>query len=54
MDLWHTLFVIWYIENGISYKASLDIWRIEIIFLFCTRNRKAMEKKESWNVENEV
>ena len=33
MDLWHTLFVIWYIENGISYKTSLDIWRIEIIFL---------------------
>ena len=31
MDLWHTLFVIWYIENGISYKTSLDIWRIEII-----------------------
>ena len=26
-------FVIWYIENGISYKTSLDIWRIEIIFL---------------------
>ena len=33
MDLWHTLFVIWYIENGILYKASLDIWRIEIIIL---------------------
>ena len=33
MDLWHTLFVIWYIENGISYKTSLDIWQIEIIFL---------------------
>ena len=26
-------FVVWYIENGISYKTSLDIWRIEIIFL---------------------
>ena len=24
---------IWYIQNGISYKTSLDIWRIEIIFL---------------------
>ena len=26
-------FVIWYIENGISYKVGLDIWLIEIIFL---------------------
>ena len=31
VDLWHILFVIWYIENGISYKTSLDIWQIEII-----------------------
>ena len=29
----NTLFVIWYIQNGISYKTSLDIWWIEIIFL---------------------
>ena len=26
-------FVIWYIQNGISYKVGLDIWLIEIIFL---------------------
>lgn len=27
------IFVIWYIQNGISYKVGLDIWLIEIIFL---------------------
>ena len=39
LDLWHTLFIIWYILNGISYKLSLDIWRIGKLEVYGHWNR---------------
>ena len=39
LDLWRLLFVIWYILNGISYKLSLDIWRIGKLEVYRHRSR---------------
>ena len=39
LDLWHTLFIIWYIQNGISYKTGFDICRIGKLEVYGHWNR---------------
>ena len=39
LDLWRLLFVIWYIQYGISYKTGFDIWRIKKFEVYRHRSR---------------